>query len=99
MDELRDYRFYAEDMIHPNQIATDYIWEKFSETYFTEHTLTIISEIEKIIKAKQHKSFNTQTKAYKKFIEGVIKKCKELQGKYAFLNLTEEIQYFTSQIS
>jgi hypothetical protein len=62
MDELRDYRFYAEDMIHPNTVAVKYIWQKFSETYFSEHTSKINKRIEKINLLLQHKIKHQNTK-------------------------------------
>ncbi len=54
MDELRDYRFYAEDMMHPSSVAIDYIWEQFQETYFSEETQKRITEAEKIYRQSQH---------------------------------------------
>ena len=54
MDELRDYRFYAEDMIHPNQIAIDYIWQRFSETCISEESHSIMKEVETIQKGLTH---------------------------------------------
>lgn len=60
MDELRDYRFYAEDMMHPSAVAVDYIWEQFQETYFSEQTRQITLNKEKIHKQEQHIPFATQ---------------------------------------
>lgn len=58
MDDLRDYRFYEEDLIHPNKVAIKYIWKKFIETYFSESTLTKIKEVEKIISFLAHRPVN-----------------------------------------
>lgn len=58
MDELRDYRFYAEDMVHPSSVAVNYIWERFQDTYFTAETRQQISEAERIFKASQHRPIN-----------------------------------------
>lgn len=56
MDELRDYRFYKEDMLHPNKLAIDYIWDKFSEVYFSEETKNINSNFNKLNKLAFHRS-------------------------------------------
>jgi len=80
MDELRDYRFFSEDMLHPNQIAIDYIWERFSEHYFSENALQISKEIDTIQKALGHKPFNPNTKAHKKFVESTQQRIEKLGG-------------------
>jgi hypothetical protein len=56
MDDLRDYRFYAEDLIHPNQQAIDYIWEKFGDAYFDAKTLALIKEYETAQKRLNHRT-------------------------------------------
>ncbi len=71
MDELRDYRFYAEDMIHPNQIAVDYIWERFTEGHISPETATVMKEVDSIQKALQHKPFNPESEQYKEFLSKV----------------------------
>jgi hypothetical protein len=68
MDELRDYRFYAEDMLHPNQVAIDYIWHRFSENYIAETAISIMKEIEEIQKSLRHKSFNPESEQHQKFL-------------------------------
>ncbi|MDR0427825.1 MAG: GSCFA domain-containing protein [Dysgonamonadaceae bacterium] len=73
MDDLRDYRFYAEDMLHPNYQAIDYIWEKFGNTYFNDETKEIIAEWTSIQQALQHKPFNPLSDEYNNF----LKKAKE----------------------
>ena len=87
MDELRDYRFYAEDMLHPNNLAINYIWEKFSETYFSAETINIQREVDEISKAEAHKPFNPDTKAHQDFLLKLEEKKKMLQGKYPFINI------------
>src|SRR5690606_10169924 len=66
-DELRDYRFYAEDMLHPSQTAVDYIWSRFSEVYFSKPTLAITEEVGAIQRALRHKPFNPDTEQYQDF--------------------------------
>lgn len=78
MDELRDYRFFSEDMLHPNQIAIDYIWERFAENYFCENAFKTFKEIDAIQKALNHKPFNPNTQAHKKFVESTQKRIEKL---------------------
>lgn len=78
MDELRDYRFFSEDMLHPNPIAIDYIWERFSKNYLSDSTLEISTEIDAIQKALGHKPFNPNTEAHKKFVESTQKRIERL---------------------
>jgi hypothetical protein len=78
MDELRDYRFYTADMLHPNQIAVDYIWERFSETYFDENTTKTIDEVETIQKGLAHRPFNIASENYIKFLQNLNGKIAKL---------------------
>lgn len=91
MDELRDYRFYADDMIHPSEFAIDYLWERFMSTYFTNETKEIVEEIDKILKRLNHRPFKPNSKEYKNFVETTISEIKKLEKKYSFLNFNEEI--------
>src|SRR5690554_163060 len=78
MDELRDYRFFESDMIHPNAVATDYVWQRFSEHYLSEEALVISKEIDAIQKALGHKPFNPDTRQHQKFIENTQNRIKKL---------------------
>ena len=73
MDELRDYRFYAEDMLHPNQIAVDYIWKLFSENYVSENSISIMQEVDEIQKSLRHRSFNPESEQHQKFLANLQK--------------------------
>lgn len=68
MDELRDYRFYAEDMLHPNQTAIDYIWIKFFENYVAEKEFGTMQQVCDIQKALHHKPFNPNSESHQKFL-------------------------------
>nr|WP_299323206.1 GSCFA domain-containing protein [uncultured Maribacter sp.] len=68
MDELRDYRFYAKDMIHPNEVAIDYIWEKFCEVWIASNVYPTMKKIEKIQKGILHKPFNDKSEQHQKFL-------------------------------
>jgi len=67
MDELRDYRFYAEDMLHPNAMAIQYIWEQFASSAISSESIPIMEEIENIQKALAHKPFNPDSESHRKF--------------------------------
>ena len=85
MDELRDYRFYAEDMLHPNQIAVDYIWERFFQTQITEESHSIMEEVGSIQKGLQHRPFNPDSEGHLKFKEKLREKITILVSQYSFM--------------
>lgn len=80
MDELRDYRFYAEDMIHPNQTAINYIWEKFKEVWISPEVSKTIDDIDTIQKGLKHKPFNPNSEAHQLFLQKLNEKQKNLQS-------------------
>lgn len=79
MDELRDYRFYAEDMIHPNAVAIDYIWQRFSETSISEESHSIMKEVETIQKGLAHRPFNLNSESHQQFLSKLNDKMVKLQ--------------------
>ncbi|MDP5200910.1 GSCFA domain-containing protein [Flavobacterium sp. DG2-3] len=81
MDELRDYRFYAEDMLHPNQIAVDYIWKLFSENNISEDSFPIMKEVDEIQKSLRHRSFNPDSEQHQKFLAKLQQKIDALGKK------------------
>ncbi len=81
MDELRDYRFYAGDMLHPSDLAIEYIWEKFSYTFFEKSTFILLDEWFKIKQALEHKPFNPDSEEHKKFLSRTGIKLKEFLSK------------------
>ncbi len=85
MDELRDYRFYAEDMIHPSQVAIDYIWERFKESVISETTYVTMDAVESIQKGLQHRSFNPNSEIHKKFESNLQAKITTLVARYSFM--------------
>lgn len=86
MDELRDYRFYSENMIHPNKIAINYIWEKFSETWFEENTGSIMKEIELIQKGMAHKPFDKNSEKHQNFLQNLESKKEKIRTQFPFIN-------------
>ncbi|SNR51630.1 GSCFA domain-containing protein [Flavobacterium sp. ov086] len=85
MDELRDYRFYAEDMLHPNQVAIDYIWHKFSENYISENSISTMQEVEEIQKSLRHRSFNPESEQHQKFLAKLQQKIKAIEEKWSHI--------------
>ena len=78
LDELRDYRFYNEDMLHPNSLAIDYIWSHFTEAWLTKKAIELLKPIEVIRQGLGHKPFNESSEKHQLFI-------KKLEGKIASL--------------
>ena len=86
-DELRDYRFYEEDMLHPSAQAVDYIFERLGETYFSDETIEFLKAWKPIREAFTHKPFNPESTEYKAFRAKTEEKAKELQRRYPALEL------------
>ena len=82
MDDLRDYRFYDSDMLHPNQTAVEYIWKYFSEMFFTDKTLEILPKIQELQKDKHHKILRPNSPQAKKFLERLKEKQEYLAKQY-----------------
>ncbi len=95
MDDLRDYRFYKEDMIHPNEMAENYIWEKFPATFLDKSTLPILEKIEKVNKAMSHKPFDALSLRHKNFLLGIIQVIDQLPKE---INFTSEAKSINEQI-
>ena len=82
-DELRDYRFYAPDMLHPSEQAVEYIWDKFSDAYFSESAKKFILEWKPVKAAFNHRPFNPDSAEYKAFIAKAKERKAELEKKYS----------------
>ena len=85
LDELRDYRFYAPDMLHPSEVAVDYIWSRFSETYFSERTLQLKKRIEQLVADRAHRPYQPESSEFKKFVEHTEKRKAEILHDFPFL--------------
>ena len=92
MDELRDYRFYASDMLHPSETAINYIWECFAKTYFSKSTLLLMKELEEIRKSLNHRPFHAGSERHKIFLRQLVLKIKQLQEKSPFLDFQKELE-------
>ena len=93
LDDLRDYRFYAEDMVHPSGLAIDYIFNKFAETCFSKETVKLNSDISGIINACGHKLFNPKSEQSKAFASKILQSISILEQKANF-DFTTEKAYF-----
>lgn len=82
LDELRDYRFYQPDMLHPSQQAVDYIYERFADTYFSAGTFAFLKEWEPLRQALGHRPFNPDSEEYKEFRHKTMLKVNALSKKY-----------------
>ena len=99
IDDLRDYRFYAEDLVHPNYHATQYIWGKFVEVCISENTQQLLKSVQEISIAYQHKPFNPSTAAHQKFLMKYATLVQQLNEKNPELDLQTELNYFVSGLS
>lgn len=86
MDELRDYRFYAQDMIHPNQIAIDYIWERFAQTHLAAAAHPIIEQVEQIRKRLAHRPFNPDSDSHRKFEARIQESIADLKTRFPHMH-------------
>lgn len=86
MDELRDYRFYNDDMLHPNTTAVNYIWKRFSETWMSTKTLQLLKRVEQLHTGLNHKPFNPNSEAHKKFQQQLKEQQLALKKEISHLN-------------
>jgi hypothetical protein len=98
IDELRDYRFYNEDMVHPTSVAQDYIWQCFSEVFFSEDTKKINTDWTTIRKSLDHRPLNTETQAYKKFLLNTLENIETFANKYPQIHCEKEFKQVVSLI-
>ncbi|MEO8769083.1 MAG: GSCFA domain-containing protein [Ferruginibacter sp.] len=94
IDDLRDYRFYAEDMVHPNYAATNYVWEKFIATGIDEASQQLMKDIGVVMAARNHKPFNPSSDQHKKFLKINVEKINKINRDHPYINLTEELRFF-----
>lgn len=94
MDDLRDYRFYAEDMVHPNEMAIQYVWEKFQQACIQQQSLQYFPDIHAIHSARLHKPFQPDTTGHKKFREKNYELVQKLKKSLPFLNWQTDLDFF-----
>jgi hypothetical protein len=93
-DELRDYRFYASDMIHLSETAIDFIFEKFRSVYFTKLANDCYTEIKPIVLGKEHRILTDNREAIERFSQSMLEKIKKLNNSYPYINFKEEVEHF-----
>lgn len=92
LDELRDYRFYADDMCHPSSLAIEYLWDCFSRSYFSEETKKVMAEWQLLYKSLQHKPFEATSVSYYQFVEQLAMRLQEFQQRFPNIELKNELQ-------
>ncbi|MDP5062659.1 MAG: GSCFA domain-containing protein, partial [Maribacter sp.] len=85
MDELRDYRFYAKDMIHPNEVAIDYIWGRFVEVWIDDPT-AMMRKVDEVQRGLQHRPFNPEGDLHQKFLKSLAQKIAYIKKEYPFMD-------------
>jgi hypothetical protein len=90
MDELRDYRFYADDMLHPSAKAIEYIWECFDKCYFNDATRALNAKTGKIARGLAHRPFDPQSPGYARFIEQLMQKIEAIEKEHPYIDFENE---------
>lgn len=99
MDELRDYRFYADDMVHPSALAIAYIWERFVSGYVSPSSQEAMKEWDKIARALEHRPFDEHSEAYRKFIVQTLLKMERITQKFPSFDIRNEIDMLKSKLN
>ncbi len=92
IDELRDYRFYADDMFHPSSLSVSYIWQCFCQTYFNSETMQTMTGCREIAKAISHCPFYPDSLQYKTFLTQIVLKINRLMEKCPTLDFGNELE-------
>lgn len=95
IDDLRDYRFYDTDMVHPNEPAISYIWDYFQQCFFDETTRGLIRRIERLGQAMSHRPFFPESEEHRQFLLAQVRQIAELQEAWPGLDFSEEMAYFS----
>lgn len=99
MDDLRDYRFYTTDLIHPNDMAIQYIWEAFRKVYFNSTTEQLLKKIAAILNGVQHRPIHPKSKAHQHFLQLMLKKIQNVTEEHQILDFTKEKELILQQIN
>lgn len=86
MDELRDYRFFGPDMIHPTQTAIDYIWERFADAWISDSARAVMGEVDAIRRGLAHRAFDPESEAHKRFLEQLSARIAALQQRFPHIS-------------
>ncbi len=99
MDDLRDYRFYDTDLIHPGEAGIDYVWYRFVESCMDPGNLPVMEDVDRLIKAIGHRSRDLKSPRHREFLKTGLDRAQALQVRYPFMDLRQEIEYFRSALS
>ncbi|MEQ9187569.1 MAG: GSCFA domain-containing protein [Cryomorphaceae bacterium] len=94
MDDLRDYRFYGPDMLHPSTQAIDYVWQQFQSSFFSDETRIIGQELNAIVQAVQHRPMDPESNSFQRFLKKQIDIIRALEVKYPNVDLSKEKEHF-----
>jgi len=97
MDELRDYRFYDRDMVHPSQAAIDHIWERFSQWMFDDETQRLIAEVEDVVRACNHRLLHPASSDAMMFRKRLAERLETMMEKHPHLDFTRELNALKSE--
>lgn len=98
MDELRDYRYFAEDMIHLTDVAVNHVWEKFSESLIDRKSREISKKVNKFLLAVHHRPQQKKSPEYEKFVLTTLTQIEQFEHQFPNINLTLEKEYFQAEI-
>ncbi|MBQ9470996.1 MAG: GSCFA domain-containing protein [Bacteroidales bacterium] len=98
LDDLRDYRFYADDLLHPSPMAVEYIWEKFAHATMDEPTIALLAQVERIGRAAQHRPFNPHSEEHRRFVQQTLAGIERLRAQHPELQFEEEERLLRSPL-
>lgn len=98
MDELRDYRYYGEDMIHPSGVAVDYIWEKIQGAFFNASTVSFSQRVTSVVSAAAHRPKNPDSEQYRLFCKKNLDEIAAICDMYPTLDMEKEKEFFMSKL-
>ena len=96
MDDLRDYRFYAADMVHPSEVAIEYIWQAFRATYFDDPSIQAIARCERVMKRLQHRPMSGKRDVVTRFHDDTVEVVRNLVNEYPYIAEVKEIKNLLS---
>ncbi|MGX5820656.1 GSCFA domain-containing protein [Chitinophaga lutea] len=94
IDDLRDYRFYKEDLVHPNELAIQYVWEHFTAAALNEEGQALLKEVGEIVRASRHRPLHPGSEELQRFKDTYAEKALALQRAHPFLDMAKEMAYF-----
>ena len=95
VDDLRDYRFYRDDLVHPSKLAEDYIWDIFQATFVDSRASEKLRLIEEVNHALKHRPFHPESDAHRQFLQNLLKKMERLDLEFDF---SQEIRTVKNQL-